>query len=60
MKKILLFLSFLLMSVGMFSETIILTLSDFPSLSNSYSSGSITKNGITFYYNNFIKSNGNI
>ncbi len=42
------------------AETVTLTLSDFPDLSGSYSSGSITKDDITYEYTDFIKSNGNI
>ena len=42
------------------AETVTLTLDDFPNLSNSYSSGTITKDGITFNYENFLKSGTSI
>lgn len=60
LKFLLLFFALAVAIPPAWAETVTLTLTDFPDLTGSYSSGSITKDGITYQYTDFIKSNGSI
>ncbi len=60
LKFLLMFFALAMAIPPAWAETVTLTLEDFPNLTGSYTSGSITKDGITYQYTNFIKSSPNI